>query len=250
MRSLAEQSGAAPWATDAVARATAHLDRLLALDPLVGGTERVFPVTEPSAVPFPDALALAARVDEMTDEGVDLFAVLVQEAGTQPERLLYASLGASAASNRGAGVPVDAGGGDPIRFPDTTADASLQVALTHAWALLHGLEVALGRLPDGAAHDRAGARLGRARTLRNDLRERLTGDVPAQEISYELPTDMSTPEEIASGLALLESRMLDALARLVAAGPDDAWYDAMIAQVTEVRSWGGTLPTWPGWSEL
>lgn len=250
IRSLAEQSEAGPWAADANDRASVHLDRLLALDPLVGGTERVFAVTEPSAAPLPDPAALAARVDEVAGEGVDLFAELVREAGTQPERLLYASLGASAASNRGSGVPVAGGGGEPIRFPETTVDASLEVALTHVWALLNGLEVALGRLPDGAAHARAGARMGPVRELRNDLREQLGGDVPAQEISYDLPTDMSTPEEINTGLALLEARVLDALARLVAAGADDAWYGPMVAQVAEVHAWGGSLPAWPGWSEL
>ncbi|GAB3822417.1 hypothetical protein GCM10028820_32950 [Tessaracoccus terricola] len=238
----------AEWAAAATVQAQVHLARLDSADPLVPEAEPVF--TTP---PAPDAAPadFDAALEALLGDGVELFTGLVGAAGTQPERLLHASLAAAAAGLRNRSLPPVPGEGEPIRFPETTFEGSLLVALSHVWALLHGLEVGLGRLSDGDTRDAAATRLASARQLRNDLRAAVEGESPEQEVAYELPNAMATAEEVRAGLALLEEGVLDALARLVASGPEgDRWVAPMLRQVPRVQSWGGPLPHWPGWARV
>lgn len=239
---------AGDWAAAVTAQTDAHLARLDASDPLVPETEPVF---TPSPAPAPTVTDFEIELATLIDEGVDLFGSLIVEAQSQPARLLHASLAAAAAGLRARALPPVPGEGSPIRFPETTFPGSLLVALSHVWALIHGLEVALGRLPDGDTHDAARDRLAGARALRNDLRSAVEGEDPDQELAYELPNAMTTPEEIRAGLAILEERLLDALARLLASGAQgDAWLQPMLQQVPRVHAWGGHLPHWPGWAQV
>lgn len=236
------------WAAAVTAQCDAHLARLDAADPLVPDSEPVF---TPSPAPAPTGADFEDALSALLDEGVDLNGSLATQAGSQPERLLHASLAAATVGLRNRGLPPVPGTGSPIRFPETTFAGSLLVALSHVWALIHGLEVALGRLPDGDTHDAALFRLAGARGLRNELRSAVDGESPEQEVAYTLPNAMSTPEEIRAGLALLEEGLLDSLARLVAAGPEgDAWLQPMLQQVPKVQAWGGSLPHWPGWARV
>lgn len=239
----------ADWASAVLAQCEEHLSRLNTVDPLVDGLEPVFAPTPP-----PPALEadFGAALANLADGGTALFGRLVETAETQPERLLHASLMASAAGLTGPrALPPVAGGAGPIRFPDTTPGRSVQVALSHVFALIHGLEVGLGRLAAGDARDRAGRRLGDARRLRNGLRAAAVDAPPEQEVAYELPNPMTTQEEIGAALATLELRVLDGLARLVASGDDgDPWRAAVVQQVAQVHAWGGRLPHWPGWAEV
>ncbi|WP_185975674.1 DUF4439 domain-containing protein [Tessaracoccus rhinocerotis] len=238
----------ADWAAAVTAQADAHLVRLDAADPLVPDAEPVFtpsPAPAPTTAPFEDALAA------LLAEGADLFGELVTDAQSQPERLLHASLAAAAAGLRNRALAPVPGEGTPIRFPETSLDGSLLVALSHVWALLHGLEVGLGRLPEGDVHDAARRRLAEAREQRNHLRAAVDGDSPEQEVAYEMPNPMTTPEEITDALAVLEQGLLDALARLVATGTEGTdWLQEMLQQVPQVQAWGGRLPHWPGWAQV
>lgn len=238
----------AQWAAAVTSQLRAHLERLDAADPLAPGGEAVF---TPSPAPPTDPTGFEDDLDALLDDGPAMFRELVAEAGSQPMRLLHASLAASAAGLRNRALLPVPGDGVPIRFPETSLDASLLVALSHCWALLHGLEVALGRLPEGTTHDVARRRLAQARELRNELRAGVEGESPAQELSYEMPNAMREPEEIRTALATLEQRLLDALARLVASGAEgDQWFDALLLQVPHVQAWGGRLPHWPGWAQV
>lgn len=232
------------------AQCTTHLDRLLALDPLVPDTERIFEVASPPSTAPSSHAEAAAALTAVVQQSEKELADAVAKATTQPERLLFASV---AAATRAALVPALAGAeskASPIRFPDGAAEASVAVALTHVFALVNGLEVGLGRLPAKDPLLTAGtARLAQARQLRLDLRDAAAEPVE-QEVAYELPTAMQTPADIRSGWGVLELRVLDALGRLVATGPPgkaSTWLEPMLAQVAKVQGWGGTIPLWPGW---
>ena len=121
------------------------------------------------------------------------------------------------------------------------------MALRHLWALLHGLELGLGRLPRG--HELRGyahSRLPSAREERNELRDLISGEPPLQPVSLRMPTSMTTLDEIQEGWAVLERGVLDGYGRLTAVDP--AWLPRMQAQVPRIQSLGGQLPHWPGWT--
>lgn len=252
LRALAAGPAApAPWGEAVAGACDAHLSRLLAADPLVDGAEAVFEAPAPAATPPPDAAGFEQAVAAHLQQGVELFTGLVTAEGAQPMRLLWASLAAFARGAGPAAPPPTDSGARPIRFPVTGLDASLGVALTHAWALIQGIELGLARLPRSDARKRLGARLPRARALRNRLRDAISGTPPVQGIDFEMPTPMTTPEEVRQGIGLLESRLLDGLARVVAAGPKgDGWLADMLAQVDEAGAWGAGVDYWPGWVEV
>lgn len=242
-------AGTLAWVAGATECAQAHLDRLLSADPFTGEAERVFPAPQPTSPPAADLQAALAALDAGAAEGVDLFASLAAAAETQPDRLLYVSLAISAQGFVSRAVPPARTDAAPIRFADSTPDASLGVVLTHVWALIQGLELAAGRLASGAARDKVVARMPVARQLRDRLRDAVTGDVPGQAAYYEMPGPMGTDAEVTSAMAILEGNLLGAFARLVSSWSDTAtWWPDMLGQVTQTTGWGGALPFWPGWS--
>lgn len=244
-------AGTMAWVEGAIACGEAQLSRLLAADPLVGGTEPVFTVATPSVETPADLQAFDAALDAGIGDGVALFTSLARAAETQPDRLLYSSLAISAEGARSRAVAPVQTDAAPVRFTDSTPDASLAVALTHVWALLQGLEMAAGRLPDGVEADRAKSRLPGARDLRDRLRDAFTGEVPGQAAYYEMPNAMTTAAEVTTGIAILETNLLHALARVVSSDHDiTTWWADMMSEVAQVQSWGGALPFWPGWADV
>lgn len=242
----------AGWAAGLVAvgqQCTAHLDRLLSADPLVSEQERTFEAPAAAAPALTSYAAANQALAEVTKKAVAELSACVTRAESQPLRLLYASL---ASATRAAAAPALAGApgpGSPIRFPDTTPEASVVVALSHVWALVNGLEIGLGRLPaKDPLRPRGTARLDQVRQLRLDLRDAMAKPAE-QDVAYELPNRMRTAGEIIAGWAALELGVLDGLARLVAASPAESapWLSSLLGQVGHVQAWGGKLPVWPGW---
>lgn len=241
---------ATPAPTEGAASAlTALLDRLRAEDPVAGG-EPVF--ASPSPPPAPSAVAAAGEtVAAAAQEAEDALRAAALAADRQPLRLLFASGACTARAHRSDGPASVQSDAAPRHFQGTTVAASLPIALSHAWALVYGLGVGLGRL-DGADPLRAlgAARLAAAKEVRNELRDAVPGVPPVQPASFELPTGMATSAEIRAGWGALELGLLEGLGRLVAAGGPGVprWLDLMVAQVDAARAVGTPLPSWPGWA--
>ena len=92
-------------------------------------------------------------------------------------------------------------------------------------------------------------RLATAKELRNELRNALPGVAPVQPATFELPTAMTTSEEIRAGWGALELGLLEGLGRLVAAGGPgrERWLELMVGAADSVGAMGRPLPHWPGW---
>ncbi|MGV8847544.1 hypothetical protein [Tessaracoccus sp.] len=228
----------------------AHLSRIVAEDPVTGGptafpASSVSPDIPPPATPDDVLATVTAKVAE----GAPVLAAAVASASSGPERLFHASIAtASAASLTPVLPPID-GGAEPASFEDPAMPAALQVALSHAWALIRGLELGLGRLAGDHPLRTLGARrLDGVKELRNRILAALPGEPPDVR-TWALPDAMLMPEEISAAWAVLESNMCDAIGVIVAADSSDSttWLEAMLAQVPWVHQWGGRLPHWPGW---
>ena len=233
-------ASSSPWRSAALALTDAHLARLGARDPFAEEPEPFFPPA--AASPRTGEGAAAAAVEEARAQ----LTTLVGTAPGQAQRLLLASAACAVASLAVPSLP-PVPGGAPRRFAEVTVDDSLPVALSHLWALLHGLELGLGRLPRG--HELRGyahSRLPSAREERNELRDLISGEPPLQPVSLRMPTSMTTLDEIQEGWAVLERGVLDGYGRLTAVDP--AWLPRMQAQVPRIQSLGGQLPHWPGWT--
>lgn len=239
------------WLTALSSQSAAHLSRVEALDPVIGGPA-VFPTSDltiaaETAPTTPDEAAalIAAKVAD----GAPVLQAAMAADGDGASRLFHASIATAAAGSLNAARPPTEGGAEPSPFPDPDPAASLAVALSHVWALLRGLELGLGRLDRSDDLQAVGRqRLDGARDIRNTLLAALSGEPPEVE-EWTLPNAMGTPEEILAAWAVLEARLLDALGVLVAANGERSqqWMDAMLAQVPWVHRWGGRLPHWPGW---
>lgn len=240
---LRAQVASAPpseWATAALGLCDDQLLLFTSLDPFAEEPEPYFEIPP---LPNDEAdKALPAAIEETRQR----FTAQAGTAPGQPERLLLASASCAVASlavQETAPQP----GGMPRRFAEATLDDSLPVALSHAWALLQGLELGLGRLPKNEPlRDYAVNRLPGARTERNRLRDLIQGEPPLQPVSLQMPTPMTTPDEIRSGWAALELGLLDGYGRLTAV--DVTWLPLMQGQVPRVQALGGRIPHWPGWA--
>ncbi|HMR49283.1 MAG TPA: hypothetical protein PKE40_08550 [Arachnia sp.] len=240
---LRSQVAAAPpsaWVVAALGLCDEQLALFAALDPFAEAPEPGFDVPPP---PTGEAgTALPAAIEEARQR----FAAQVAGAPGQPERLLLASASCAVAALADQ-TTLPEPGGMPRRFAEATLDDSLPVALSHVWALLQGLEIGLGRLPrKDPLRDHAAARLPEARTERNRLRDLIQGEAPRQPASLQMPTPMTTPDEIRAGWAALELGLLDGYGRLTAV--DAAWLPSMQGQVPRIQALGGRLPHWPGWA--
>ncbi|HSO69320.1 MAG TPA: hypothetical protein VLQ67_06735, partial [Arachnia sp.] len=236
------------WADAAVAALGAVLDRLRAADPVAGG-EPVFELPPPSPATLAPA-GLAESLAGASTAAEDSLRRAALAAEAQPLRLLYAS---AACASRGlatvGAAPVE-GGAEPRHFQGTTVAASLPIALSHSWALIYGLGVGIGRLDrDDPLRGLGTARLATAKELRNELRDALPGAAPVQPATFDLPTAMTTSDEIRAGWGALELGLLEGLGRLVAAGGPgrERWLELMLGAVDSVGGMGWPLPHWPGW---
>lgn len=137
---------------------------------------------------------------------------------------------------------------------DTEAVAAL---VTSLHALVHGYQLALGRLRVGSgAHDRAAAGLRQRRALLHRLSDVLVeagADVPAAAPAYQ-----PSPEPVdARTAALLIRRMESALMPFcglwlaAAARPTDRTLalDTLTATTATAEAWGAPLLAWPGYRD-
>ena len=241
----------ATWITALQAQCRAHVSRVVAEDPVIGGPT-AFPAPSPSAPPPTAATTPAEAVAALTAsvaEGAPALQAAMAAADGASSRLFHASIAVASAAGLTPGLPPVEGGAEPSPFDDPDVNASLGVALSHVWALLRGLELGLGRLDSSDALQEAGAgRFDSARVLRNRLLAEIKGEVPDVAV-WALPNAMSTAAEIRVSWAVLEDNVLNALAGLAAADDADgaAWLQATLEQVAWVHRWGGRISHWPGW---
>ncbi len=208
-----------------------HFELPPASEPMVGATE---------------AHAEAWLADTIAGATADLRS-LAQGTDDQPLRLVFISVAAGLAGTADRTIQPVPGPAVPVRFAETGPNSAVEVALTHTWALIRGLEVGLGRLGSEDPLTALGTRrMDSARVLRNELRDS-TDESPEQGVDYELPTTMADPQEIRQGWGVLEENLLGALCRLFIATTASEWFDAAIEQVAHVQAAGRPLPYWPGW---
>lgn len=186
---------------------------------------------------------LGAAIDGATADLADL----ALEADDQPMRLLFTSLAVALEGVRNRSIQPVPGPAVPVRFAETGPSSAMEVALSHTWALVRGLEVGLGRLgPDDPLAALGTRRLDDARLLRNHLRDS-ADEIPPQAVAYELPNAMSDPLLIRQGWGVLEEKLLGALCRLFIATGEPEWLGTALEQVPSVHAVGRPLPYWPGW---
>lgn len=237
------------WVTALQAQSQAQLSRVVAADPVTGGPT-VFPTPASSGPPAATTPAEAlAVITAGVAAGLPILQAGLAASATGQERLLHASLATAANAALVPALPPTEGGAGPAPFADPRLDDALAIALGHVRALVHALELGLGRLSsdDDLAID-ARERLAIIRVLRNTVVAEIDGDLPELD-AWQLPNAMSTPQEIKGAWSSLETNLLNGLGGLVAADGTAAetWLDAMLAQVPWVHRWGGQLPHWPGW---
>lgn len=233
------------WIEAAQQQCEAHLSRLMVPDPLSAEPQDQFPPlsTPPTAATLDDS-SLGAQVDATT---AALNAAGAAQDGSDLRLLLASAATATLALKRPVAAPI-AGEAAPRRMQPTTIAASAPIALGHAWALIYGYDVGIGRLPRKDPLRSLGTdRLSAAKLRRNELRGLLTGEPPAQPAAFELPTAMNTVESIREGWAVLEQNLLNGYARLVSADSNPIWRQRMLDQVGAVQALGAPLPHWPGW---
>ncbi|NLE97223.1 MAG: hypothetical protein GX596_04450 [Propionibacterium sp.] len=232
LRAQLEAAAPGAWRDAALAQCDAQLARFNSPAPL----------GEPEPIFSPEAGRFSDLPTAVTDTVSGLVAC-ADEAPHVAERVLFLSA-AAATSGLADTESMPGEGAEPTFFE--TLESQWPVALGHTWALVYGLETALGRArPDDGLRDSLRARLTSAKSLRNHLREHIDGVAPSQPASFALPTAMSTPEEVASGWAELEVRLLEGLVLLAAddGGASDLWRP----QVVQAQAAGGRIPRWPGW---
>lgn len=240
---------ATAWAKAALAQCDAQLALLALPDPFGGEDQEPFAVQTPTPAPAASVEAGVATVAESVAGAVKDLGAAAKSAAEGDVRLMYASAAAGASALANQSLEPVADGPVPVRLQPTTLEASLPIALGHAWALVYGLGVGLGRLGSkDPLHALGTARLAIVKGLRNDLRAAITGEVPDEPAAFELPNEMSTPDEIRSGWAALETNLLGGYARLVASSDEEGWRTAMLTQVGPVQAVGGRLGFWPGWT--
>lgn len=225
-----EQSGS--WRDAATAQCEAQLARFNSMSPYA----------EPDPIFSPPA-ASATDLGGAVSTATAGLVVCADEADTVADRLLFLSAAAATAGLADtSSVPAE--GGSPA-FVETL-DGQRQVALRHAWALVHGLEVGLGRLAvEEPLRAELGARLATAKALRNEIRDGFEGVAPSQPAAFALPTVMSDVASIREGWGALEVRLLEGLVLLAADEPggEPLWPE----QVAQAQAAGGRIPRWPGW---
>lgn len=235
------------WADPVLRMCRSQLDRLLSED-VFSEPDPIFDAPDTAE---PDLGSSESEADAWLNAAVarqvETFRDLALAAPTQADALLHTSLALSSIGILNKNTHATAGSAVPIRFPEVSARSSHEVALTHCWALLRGLEVGLGRLEGSDPLANLGtARVASARFLRNHLRDELD-QVPEQDLNYELPTPMSNVGEIRQGWGVLEEHLLDALARLFVTSRDVEWFELALEQVRYVHAAGRQLNYWPGW---
>ncbi|MFT3889631.1 MAG: hypothetical protein QM713_15920 [Arachnia sp.] len=236
------------WARAAAAQCQTHAALFALPDPLAGGEQDPFPLPTPSPGTATDEKSVATGLTERARVATDALESAAAAATSPDLRLAWASAATAAYGLAGRRVTPVAGDAAPRRFASPTREAALAVALSHAWALVYGLGVGVGRLGSKDKLREWGVgRLNAAKELRNELRSALGADTPAQPAAFVLPTAMDSVATITAGWAELELNLLDGFAAAVAAEDSPRWRELMRAQTAPVARLGAPLPSWPGW---
>lgn len=236
------------WAGPAADQCAAHLRLLSMQDPFGADDHTPFPIPTPTAPVVDTADAGVAALKGAIAAAVKALDATAAGSAAGDLRLLYASAATATSAISNQTLAPVADGPAPVRLQATTVEASLPIALGHAWALVYGLGVGIGRLGSkDPLHALGSARLPIVKGLRNELRAAIKGEPPDEPAAFTLPNAMSTPAEIGAAWAVLEANLLDGYARLVAASDDAHWAKAMRGQVGPVQAVGGRLGFWPGW---
>lgn len=236
------------WLSAMSAMTDTHLQRLLSANPL----GEVDPVFEPPVIDIPPAEGSRQDVEQWWRQALDTHIGELSDVAVgvteQPLALLYGSLAIAVVAGRAQTVVPEPGDAEPLPFAEVAATPSTEVALSHAWALIRGLEIGLGNPTLDADLDELGtARLPLARQQRDELRALLDA-VPEQSFTWQMPTPMQTSAEIRQGWAILETNLLDAMARMFVATRERVWLDAAVEQGQRVLALGQPLTFWPGWT--
>lgn len=218
-----------PWRTAALSWCDEKLARLNSPDPF--------------AEPLPEAKPTNRPAGELSSGLVECFDSLLALAKDTQLVSLRLLLLSCAVGVQGLANPavLPALGGSPRRI-DSLSDQQ-NVALSHTWALIYGLEKGLGILPkNDQLVEALTARLDEARSLRETLRQSVT--LPTQPASLALP-EMANPEQIRAAWSILETNLLNSLTLLAAQRPgsDSA---ALSNSVQRLQEAGGQIPSWPG----
>lgn len=230
VRMHVEQSKAGSWRTAVLAQCDDQLARLNSVNPFTDPD----PVFSPTAATSPNLQAAITTAAE----------TCVREAQRLEEPSLRLLLLSIAAATRGVANTAVTPAEGTAPSPVAVLRDQHRVALTHVWALIYGIESALGNIHSkDPLFEPLTARLASAKTLRDALRSEVTD--PSQPASFSLPGTMSTPDEIRAMWQTLEVNLLEALVLLAAQSPgDDHW----VAQLQQTQSIGGRIPRWPGWN--
>ncbi len=239
------------WITALLDQSTAHVARVVAADPVMGGPA-AFPTAaatvSPTAAPTTAEEAVAVLTADVA-AGTPTLQAGLAASGTGQERLFHASLIVAVNASLTPALPPIEGGAGPAPFDTPDSSYAFAVALGHVRALIRGLEVGLGRLPSSDDRQAAGTeRLDAAKSLRNALISSMPEELPEIDL-WQPPDAMTTPEEILAVWVMLEGNVLDACGLVVATGGPGAmdWMGPMLGQVRWMHRWGGRLPYWPGW---
>lgn len=238
------------WATAARRQVRAHLTFFTLPDPFSGDVQGPYPVpTARQSVPASSAKA-ASQLDALAKKAVAALSASAEAASTPALRLAWASAATATAGLTSRAVSPVKGSATPASFSALEVRDALDVAISHSWALIYGLNVGLGQLPKSDALWRLGAnRMVGAKELRNELRAAYPdgADVPQQPAAFALPNEMSSAADIRKGWAQLERNLLDGYAVLVAADSTAPWLRRMRGQVGRLAALRAPVTRWPGW---
>ena len=236
------------WARDAADQCAAHLALLSLPDPLSAGEQEPFETPAPVVGTATDAEAVGTELKARAKAAAEALESAATASNTPDLRLTWASAATAASALAGKRIPPVPGEATPGRFSAPTREAALGVAISHAWALVYGLGVGLGRLGSkDPLYEWGLSRLNTARELRNELRAALGADTPTQPAAFELPTAMDSAKTITPGWAALERNLLEGYATAVAGDDAPRWRALMRAQAKPMAELGAPLPFWPGW---
>ena len=231
VRGHVEAADEGPWRAAALAQCDDQLARLNSLNPF----SEPEPVFTPQAASTPD---LQHAIDAAV--GACVQGARGEEAAST--RLLLCSIAAATSGLRKPEVlPGEGTGPSPVE----TLHDQRYAALTHVWALIHGVEAGLGKVRGDEGLSKAlSARLATAKALRDELRAGLRAS--SQPAAFALPGDMTSNDGVRTAWRTLEVRLLEALVLLAAEEPDDQHW---ASQVTHAQAVGGRIPRWPGWGQ-
>jgi hypothetical protein len=138
-------------------------------------------------------------------------------------------------------------------MPVLTVDQGEQEMVRQLHAVVYGYQLALGRL-SGNRRDDAAAELRRHRILRDRLTARLIGrkaEVPVADAAYVPSTNPRNVATAAKLIRQMETALMPFCGLWLASAAAPAQRTEALGQLDRTtsvaRTWGASLPAWPGW---